>query len=142
MQEHRTLRYVLTANQFIFDFHRYAKGDPRLGEAWWSWIFRLQPQESLSRLLGNPVIGVLGLAAVGVLLWQRKPLLPALYIAHVMQWAIGVKPLTFYYYYFEAFVWLTVAFAVAMEGVTVRKVRVDVVATACALAVFVNWVAA
>ncbi len=142
VQEHRTLRYVLTANQFIFDFHRYAKGDPRLGEAWWSWIFRLQPQESLSRLLGNPVIGVLGLAAVGVLLWQRKPLLPALYIAHVMQWAIGVKPLTFYYYYFEAFVWLTVAFAVAMEGVTVRKVRVDVVATACALAVFVNWVAA
>ena len=142
VREHRTPRYILTANQFIFDFHRYAKGDPHLGEAWWSWIFRSQPQESLSRLLGNPVIGILGLAAVGVLLCQRKPLLPALYIAHVAQWAIGVKPLTFYYYYFEAFVWLTVALAVAMQGITVRKVRLDVVATACAFAVFVDWLAA
>jgi hypothetical protein len=68
-------------------------------------------------------------------------LLPALYIAHLMQWAIGTKPLTFYYYYFEAFTWLTVALAVAMQGVAIRRVRLDVVATACALAVFVNWYA-
>lgn len=139
LREHRTARYLLTANQFIFEFHRYAKGDPRLGEMWWSWIIRFQPQQSLSRLVGNPVVGILGLAAVVVLLWQRKPLLPALYIAHVTQWAIGTKPLTFYYYYFEAFTWLTVASAVAMQGVGIRRVRLDVVATACAVAVFVNW---
>jgi 4-amino-4-deoxy-L-arabinose transferase-like glycosyltransferase len=138
-REHRTTRYLLEANRFIFDFHRYAKGDPRVGQMWWSWIIRFQPQPSLSYLIGNPVVGILGLIGVGVLLWQKKALLPALYFAHILQWAIAIKPLTFYYYYFEAFTWLTVASAVAMQGVTIRRVRLDVVATACAGAVFVNW---
>ncbi len=141
LREHRTAGYLLTANKFIFDFHRYAKGDPRLGEAWWSWIVRLQPQPSLLYLLGNPVIAILGIAAVVTLLWQRKPLLPALYIAHVLPWAIAIKPLTFYYYYFEAFMWLTVALAVAMQGLAVRRVRLDVIATGCAALQFVNWFA-
>jgi hypothetical protein len=139
VREHRAANYLLTANRFIFDFHRYAKGDPRLGQVWWSWIFRLQPQPALLYLVGNPLIGVLGLAAVVLLLWQQKPLLPALYIAHVLPWAIAIKPLTFYYYYFEAFMWLTVALAVAMQGIVVRRVRLDIVATGCALVQFVNW---
>ncbi len=139
LQERRTAHYLLTANAFIYEFHRHAQGDSRLGQAWWSWIFRLQPQPALGYLVGNPVVGVLGLAAVVVLLWQKKPLLPALYIAHVLQWAIGVKPLTFYYYYFEAFTWLTVALAVGLQGVAIRRVRLDVVTTACAAAVFVYW---
>jgi dolichyl-phosphate-mannose-protein mannosyltransferase len=137
IREHRPAYYWLAANRFIYEFHRHAEGDPRLGEVWWSWILRFKPQPSLSYLVGNPVIATLGLVAVFVLLWRRKPLLAALYIAHVLQWAIGVKPLTFYYYYFEAFTWLTVALAVAMQGVTIRRVRLDVVATACAAAAFV-----
>jgi dolichyl-phosphate-mannose-protein mannosyltransferase len=139
VREHRTTHYLLVANAYIYQFHRHAEGDPRLGQMWWSWIFRLQPQPALGYLVGNPVIGVLGLGAVIALLWQRKTLLPALYIAHVLQWAIGVKPLTFYYYYFEAFTWLTVALAVAMQNVTIRRVRLDVVTTACAAAAFVYW---
>jgi 4-amino-4-deoxy-L-arabinose transferase-like glycosyltransferase len=141
VREHRPASYLLAANKFIFEFHHHAKGDPRIGQMWWSWIIRFQPQPSLSYLIGNPVIGILGLAAVALLLWQKKPLLPALYIAHVLQWAIAIKPLTFYYYYFEAFTWLTVALAVAMQGIEVRRVRLDVVATACALAAFANWFA-
>jgi len=137
LREHRTTHYLLMANTFIYQFHRHANGDPRLGQAWWTWIFRREPQPALAYLVGNPVVGILGLAAVVVLLWQRKPLLPALYIAHVLQWAIGVKPLTFYYYYFEAFTWLTVALAVAMQGVAIRRVRLDVVTTACAALAFV-----
>jgi dolichyl-phosphate-mannose-protein mannosyltransferase len=140
-REHRATSYLLAANKFILDFHHHAKGDPRIGQIWWSWIIRFQPQPSLSYLIGNPVIGILGLAAVVLLLWQKRPLLPALYIAHVLQWAIAIKPLTFYYYYFEAFTWLTVALAVAMQGIEVRRVRIDLVATASALAVFVNWLA-
>jgi dolichyl-phosphate-mannose-protein mannosyltransferase len=139
MREHRSARYFFAANKFILDFHRHAKGDPRLGEVWWSWIFRIQPQPSLFYLVGNPVIGVLGLAAVAALLWQRKPLLPALYFAHVMQWAIAIKPMTFYYYYFEAFIWLTVALAVATQQWEIRRVRLDIIATGCAAAQFVNW---
>ncbi|MGA7448496.1 MAG: glycosyltransferase family 39 protein [Terriglobales bacterium] len=138
VREHRTIHYLPLANAFIYQFHRHAEGDPRLGEMWWSWIFRFQPQPALADLVGNPVVGVLGLAAVVVLLWQKKPLLPALYIAHLLQWAIGVKPLTFYYYYFEAFTWLTVALAVALQGVEIRRVRLDVVTAAGAAAVFVH----
>jgi dolichyl-phosphate-mannose--protein O-mannosyl transferase len=136
-REHRPAHYWFMANKFIYQFHRHAKGDPRVGDMWWSWIFRFHRQPSLSYLVGNPVVGILGLAAVVILLWQRKPLLPALYIAHLAQWAIGMKHLTFYYYYFEAFTWLTVALAAAMQGMTVRRVRLDVVATACAAAAFV-----
>ncbi|MGB8013997.1 MAG: glycosyltransferase family 39 protein [Terriglobales bacterium] len=138
VREHRAIPYLLAANNFIYQFHHHAEGDPRLGEAWWSWFFRFEPQPALSYLVGNPVVGILGLGAVVVLLWQKKPLLPALYLAHVLQWAIGVKPLTFYYYYFEAFTWLTVALAVALQGVSIRRVRLDVLVSACAAAVFVQ----
>jgi dolichyl-phosphate-mannose-protein mannosyltransferase len=141
IREHRAAQYLIAANKFIYQFHRHAKGDPQLGEAWWSWLFRLQPQPSLLYLVGDPVIEILGLVAVVILLWRRKPLLPALYIAHVLQWAIAIKPLTFYYYYFEAFTWLTVALAVAMQRVTIKRVRLDVVVTACAMLMFVHWYA-
>jgi dolichyl-phosphate-mannose-protein mannosyltransferase len=139
VREHRTAYYLLTANAFILDFQRHAKGDPRISQMWWTWIFRLHPQPSLSYLVGNPVIGILGLAALVVLLWQRKPLLPALYFAHVMQWAIAIRPVTYYYYYFEPFTWLSVALAVAMQDITIRRVRLDVVVTGCALVAFVLW---
>jgi 4-amino-4-deoxy-L-arabinose transferase-like glycosyltransferase len=138
VREHRPPIYLLTANQFILEFHRHITADPRLGQSWWTWIFRFQPQPSLFYLLGNPFVGIFGLAAVAVLIWRKQPLLPALYIAHVLQWAIAIRPLTFYYHYFEAFTWLTVALAVAMQGVVLRRVRIDVVATACAAAVFLE----
>jgi dolichyl-phosphate-mannose--protein O-mannosyl transferase len=139
VREHRTAHYLLTANTFILEFQRHAKGEPRLGQMWWSWIFRLQPQPSLSYLVGNPVIGILGLAALVLLLWQRKPLLPALYFAHVMQWAIAIRPVTYYYYYLEPISWLSVALAVAMQDITIRRARLDVVVTGCALVAFVFW---
>lgn len=139
VREHRTTRYLLTANEYIFQFHRHVEGDPRLVEAWWTWIFRLRPQPSLSYLVGNPVVAILGIAAIVALLWHKKPLLPALYLAHIVQWAIAIRPLTYYYYYLEAFTWLTVALAVALQGVAMRRVRFDVVVTGCALAVFVQW---
>lgn len=136
IREHRPASYLYTANVFIFQFQRHAKGDARVSQMWWSWLVRIQPQPSLSYLVGNPVIGVLGLMAIIVLLWRRKGLLPALYLANVLPWAIAVRPVTYYYYYLEGFCWLTVALAVALQGVAVRRVRLDVVATACAAAAF------
>lgn len=139
VREHRTAYYLLTANSFILEFQRHAKGEPRISQMWWTWIFRLHPQPSLSYLVGNQVIGILGLVALVVLLWQRKPLLPALYFAHVMQWAIAIRPVTYYYYYFEPFCWLSVALAVAMQDITIRRVRLDVVVTGCALVACIFW---
>jgi dolichyl-phosphate-mannose-protein mannosyltransferase len=136
-REHRSARYWFAANAYIYEFHRSAAANARIGEAWWTWFVRFQPQPSLTYVIANPVIGVLGMVAVVTLLGRRKRLLPALYLAHVMLWASGVKHITFYYYYFEAFTWLTVALAVALEGVEIHRVRLNVVATACAVAAFV-----
>jgi len=132
LREHRSAQYLIAANIYILQFHRHATTDPRPGEPWWTWIVTLDLQQAPMELIANPVIEILGLAAIIVLLWRRKPLLPALYIAHEMQWAV-VPHWSHYYYYLEAFTFLTVALAVAMQDVVVRRVRLDVVVTACAV---------
>jgi len=132
VREHRGARYLIAGNAFILEFHRHATTDPRPGEPWWTWITSLNLPEAMSELTANPVICVLGLAAIALLLWRRKPLLPALYVAHIAQWAITSSHWQHYYYYLEAFTWLTLALAVAMQGVTIRGVRADVLVTACA----------
>jgi hypothetical protein len=140
VREHRTAYYLITANTFIFEYHRHINAiHPFLSQSWWLWIFRFKPDPDLTYLIANPVIVLLGLPAIGVLLWQRKPLLPALYLAHIMQWAIAIRPQTFYYYYLEAFTWLTLALAVALQNISIRRVRLDVMATGFAAAMFARW---
>jgi dolichyl-phosphate-mannose--protein O-mannosyl transferase len=139
LREHRSISYLLSASAFILQFQRHAKGDPRIGQAWSSWIIRFQPQASLSYVVANPIIAILGLVAMAVLLWRKQLLLPALYIANILPWVIAIRPVTYYYYYFEPFTWLTVALALAMQGVKFGRVRLDVVVTACTAAVFVHW---
>ncbi len=133
VREHRNAFYLFTANAYILQFHRHATTDPRPGEPWWTWIFRLDLQEAPMELIANPVIGILGLVAITVLLWRRKPLLPALYIAHILQWAVVSYHWSHYYYYLEAFTWLTVALAVSMQDVKIGRVRLDITVAACAL---------
>lgn len=146
IREHRPLSDIVAANQFIYHFHRHAPADPRLGEPWWTWILHLEPKQSLGHLVANPVIGLLGLFAVVALLLvrlanreSRSYILSLLYIGHLGQWAVGVRPQTFYYYYFEAFAVLAPALAIAMHGLEWRKIRADVVVTACSLLFFAYW---
>ena len=146
IRERRPFSYLVTANQFILHFHRNLNVDPRLGERWWTWFLRLTPQESLAHLVANPIIGLLGLFAVPALLWKRVEhakdksyILSLLYLGHVGQWVIGVRHLTFYYHYMEAFIVLAPALAIAMGRIEWHKVRLDVVVTACSLLFFVYW---
>jgi hypothetical protein len=88
VREHRNAHYLIAANTFILQFHRHATTDSRPGEPWWTWVVRFDLQEAPMELIANPVIGILGLAAIVALLWRRRPLLPALYLAHILQWAI------------------------------------------------------
>lgn len=132
VREHRSAQYLIAGNAFILQFHRHATTDPRPGEPWWTWITSLNLPEVVTELTANPVIGILGLLAIALLLWRRKPLLPSLYVAHIAQWAITSSHWQHYYYYLEAFTWLTLALAVAMQGVTIRRIRADVLVTACA----------
>ncbi len=143
IREGRPLGYFIAANEFILHFHTHMNVDPRLGERWWTWFFRLEPKQSLSLLVGNPVVAVLGLIAIVALplrLTTRSSyILSLLYLGHVGQWAIGVRQLTFYYHYFEAFIVLGPALAIAMQGLEWRKVRADTVVTACSLMFFAYW---
>jgi hypothetical protein len=108
--------------------------DARASDPWWAWMFRFEQHDSLSQLLANPVIASLGLLALVALLWQRKPLLPALYALHMLQWALAHSLPQYYYYYLDSFTWLTIALAVAMQGISFKRVRLDVVVTTCAIA--------
>lgn len=132
IREHRSVQYLIAGNAFILQFHRHATNDPRPGEPWFTWITSLNLPDAATELTANPVICILGLLAIALLLWRRKPLLPALYVAHVAQWAITSSHWQHYYYYLEAFTWLTLALAVAMQGVTIQRLRADVLVTACA----------
>jgi len=134
VREHRSGTYLITANRFILHFHQFAVTDSRPGEPWFTWPTMFGQQESLTEMVANPVVAAFGLVALVVLLWNRKPLLPALYVAHIMQWAIVSSHWQHYYYYLEAFTWLTMALASAMQGVTIRRLKLDVIVLACALA--------
>jgi len=146
IRERRPLAGILAANEYIFHFHKYLKDDPRFSEPWWSWILRLEPKPSLGYLLANPIIGVLGLFAVAALLVYRlrgdkskSYILFLLYIGHLAQWAIGLRTLTYYYYYLESYVVLAPALAIAMQGLRWRTIRADVVVTALSLLFFAYW---
>jgi hypothetical protein len=133
VREHRSGVYLITANQFILHFHRSAVTDPRAGEPWFTWPIMFDQQQSLTELIANPMVAAFGLVALTVLLWDRKPLLPALYVAHVMQSAIVSNHWQHYYYYLEAFTWMTVALAGAMRNITIRRLKIDVAVLTCAL---------
>ena len=142
VREHRPLTYIVAANQYIYHFHRYFPVYPGLGQPWWTWIFRLEPQQSFDFLVGNPVIGVLGLFAVVALLVKRTGtsyIISLLYLGHLGQWVVGMRPMTFYYYYFEAFSVLAPALAIALRGAEWRKVRIDVAVTALSFLFFAYW---
>ena len=103
---------------------------------------RLEPKQTLGHLVANPIIGLLGLVAVVALLVRRTDrsyILSILYLGHLGQWVVGIRPMTFYYYYFEAFSMLAPALAIAMRGLEWRKVRADVIVTAFSLLFFLYW---
>jgi predicted membrane-bound dolichyl-phosphate-mannose-protein mannosyltransferase len=142
IREGRPISHLVAANLYILQFHRHAPADPRLGEPWWTWIFRLEAKQSLAHLVANPVIGWLGLLAVLFLLISRTGkhcIIPLLYLAHLGMWVVGVRPITFFYYYFEAFSFLPPALAISLQGVHWKKIRADVVVTAAALLFFFYW---
>jgi len=136
IREHRSFGYLYTANRYILVSHAHYREtmiDSRPLDPWWASIFRFEQPTSIHQLIGNPVIASLGLIALLALLWKRKPLLPALYGLHILQWALVRHLPQYYYYYFDSFTWLTIALAVSLCGISLRRIRLDVAVTACAL---------
>ena len=146
LREHRNLAYIFAANRYILVHHaQYAQTmlDQRASDPWWAWMFRFEQPGSPMQLMANPVIASLGLIALAALLWNRKPLLPALYGVHILQWALASSLPEYYYYYLDAFTWLTIALAVAMQNISYKRISLDVVitASACGSALWPLWAA-
>lgn len=143
IREHRRLNYLVSGNVFILHFHQHATTDLRAGEPWWTWPTTLRIPEAPMEMLANPVIAVLGLVALVLLFWHRKPLLPVLFIGHMAQWAAASTSghWQHYSYYLEPFTWLTLALAVALQGMMIRRMRADVLvlASAASLVVLPLW---
>lgn len=142
IREHRPLSYLLTANLTIFRFHRTLPPWDS-GEPWWTWFLRTEQTRTFAPFLANPVIGLLGLLALGVIVLFRSKrhyiLLVILYCANILPWVLGAKAITFYHYYFEAYSVLPIALAAASERLSVYKVPLDFVLTAAAFGYFVYW---
>jgi dolichyl-phosphate-mannose--protein O-mannosyl transferase len=143
IRAHMPLRYLIDANLFIFRFHHDPKGGWDTGEPWWTWLLRTEQARSFSPFMANPIVGALGLVALVLICAipvKRRFALPVLlYIAHMLPWVLGIRPVTYYYYYFEAYTFLPIALAVVVANVTLRKIRLDVIVTTAALGYFVYW---
>jgi len=122
-------------------------GNRALYSAWYRWPFQTTPMRGYSYLLGNPAVMWMGLLAIAVCiarLWKRitlpEGLVVLLYSTSLLQWAVIPRKITFYYYYFPAAMFLSVAIAIALsrgQHVSFRGVRVSVILVLAALIVFV-----
>lgn len=153
----------LTWDQLIpFQFRIYAQQTAPLGvhnyqSSWWTWPFDVRPiwylyevTDGAQRgilMVGNPVIMLGGLAAVGAcawLGWRRRLTAPtiaaALWLATYLPWIIIPKKIGFFYYYYLPSIFLCVALAVALDHVGKGRWRhADLGFTAAALMIFLYF---
>lgn len=140
VREHRPASYLLDANLFIYRFHRAPPFFADSGESWWTWIVPLTPPRS-ALYVANPIIGACGLIALAAIVLHKRrfALLGRLYLAHMLPWMIAVRPMTYYYYYLEAYAFMAIALAVVTTRVTVYSARLDFTVAAAASGYFVYW---
>jgi hypothetical protein len=143
LREHRPISYLYSAHIFMLHYHRNMPIPAYLCDAWWKWLFLTQQVRSLAPLVANPLIAILGLVSIVALIWypSRKifTLPVALYLVHILPWAVGIKSMTFYAYYFEAYIFLTIVLAMALTKISSPTARLDLITTVTALAYFVYW---
>lgn len=143
MREHRPASYLITANAFILHYHRTAVAPAGVAEPWWKWLVLIEPTRSSGLFVANPLISALGLTAIVMLIWcpTRSGFTPPvmLYLAHILPWALSVRPSSYYYYYFEAFTFLVIVLAMALTRISWSKARLDAITVGTALIYFVYW---
>lgn len=114
-------------NTFMWHFNRTTVTNRFLVSSWYSWPLNLQPQRSLSYLVGNPVVTWSGLLALALCLrqfWKTfslpEGLVLLLFTANLLQWAVTPQSGLYYYYYYPCVMILGVAIAVALRSLPAR----------------------
>jgi dolichyl-phosphate-mannose-protein mannosyltransferase len=122
-----SLHEVAAINIFMWHFNRTTVTNPFLISPWWSWPLNLNPQRSLSYLVGNPFVAWTGLLALAVCLrrfWKAmavpEALVVLLFAANFLQWAVTPQSGLYYYYYYPCVMILGVAIAVALRSLPPR----------------------
>jgi dolichyl-phosphate-mannose-protein mannosyltransferase len=141
------LHELAAINIFMWHFNRTTVTNPFLISPWYSWPLNLNPQRSLSYLVGNPVITWTGLFALIFCLrrfWKELALPEALVIllfaANFLQWAVTPQSGLYYYYYYPCVMVLGMAIAVALRSLPARifGTRISLLFLLSAAVVFVK----
>lgn len=121
------LHELAAINVFMWHFNRTTVTNPFLISPWYSWPLNLNPQRSLSYLVGNPVITWTGLLALLLCLgrfWKSialpEGLVILLFAANFFQWAVTPQSGLYYYYYYPCVMILGMAIAVALRSLPAR----------------------
>lgn len=138
-----SVQRLLSANLFIWRFHRAIVGNTGIITRWYTWPLMIEPMRAFSYLVGNWYVMWAGLVALlyslrrfGVSL--PETLLVSLYAMNMLQWILTPQSCTFYYYYFPAAMFLTLAIPVALHRFPSRYygIRLSVISVVPALGVF------
>jgi len=142
-----SLHELAAINTFMWHFNRTTDINPFLISPWWSWPLNLNPQRSLSYLVGNPVVAWTGLLALAFCLrrfWKAialpEALVLLLFAANFLQWAVTPQRGLYYYYYYPCVMILGVAIAVALRSLPARVfgVRISLLLLVAAAVFFVR----
>jgi dolichyl-phosphate-mannose--protein O-mannosyl transferase len=122
-----SLHELAAINIFMWHFNRTTVTNPFLISKWYTWPLNLNPQRSLSYLVGNPFVAWTGLLAL-VLCLRRfsktlalpEALVLLLFAANLLQWAVTPQSGLYYYYYYPCVMILGVAIAVALRSLPPR----------------------
>jgi dolichyl-phosphate-mannose--protein O-mannosyl transferase len=133
----------------MWNLSKGVSGNTYIYSPWYSWPFQVSPQRLLSDLIGNFVVMWGGLLALGICVrrtWKHfasaETFVVLLYAANLAQWAVTPRAVTYYYYYFSAAMFLGVAIAVALKGITrprIFGIRLAFITLSAAIVFFLYW---
>jgi dolichyl-phosphate-mannose-protein mannosyltransferase len=113
------LRQLIDAQLYILNFHRHAYGTA-IAKPWFTWLTRMTPEMALNALLANPLLIVAGVISVAMLLAKREQSLIAIAaLVFWLQWALIGRTFSYYYYFLDSVVFLSIAAALYISD---RKV--------------------
>jgi dolichyl-phosphate-mannose-protein mannosyltransferase len=135
---------VISANAFIWNFHRGVIGNTGLIVPWYKWPLMTQPTRALSYLVGNWFVMWGGLVALLYCLRRfgrnlAETLIVLFYAMNMLQWMLTPQPCVFYYYYFPGAMFVGMAIPVALSRLPARYFGVRL-SVACLVPTFCIFV--